>query len=74
MQENSNQNLMQEALRLAATPQGQQLLALLQQKGGEGLRGAMDQASEGNYDAAKKELSKLLKDPKMKQLLDSLGR
>lgn len=74
MQENSNQNLMQEALHLAAIAQGQQLLSLLQQKGGEDLRKAMDQASSGNYDPVKKELSKLLQDPKMKQLLQDLGR
>lgn len=74
MQENSNQKLIQEALRLAATPAGQQLLALLKQRGGDDLSGAMAQASAGDYAGVKQTLSQLLSDPQAKKLLDELGR
>ena len=74
MQENSNQFLIQEALRLANTPTGQQLLALLQKNGGDDLNKAMNSAAAGNYDQAKQTLSALLTDPEAKKLLDQLGR
>lgn len=74
MQENSNQFFIQEAMRLAGTPAGQQLLALLQKNGGDSLKTAMDQAAAGNYEQAKKALSSLLADPEAKKLLDRLGR
>lgn len=74
MQENSNQFLIQEALRLANTPAGQQLLALLQKNGGDGLNRAMDQAAAGNYEEAKQVLSVLMEDPQARKLLEQLGR
>ena len=74
MQENSNQFLIQEALRLANTPTGQQLLALLQKNGGDDLNKAMNSAAAGNYDQAKQTLSALLTDPEAKKLLEQLGR
>ena len=74
MQENSNQKMIQEALRLASTPAGQQLLALLQKNGGTELQDAMNQAATGNYDQAKKALASLMADPEAKKLLDQLGR
>ena len=74
MQENSNQNLIREAMRLAGTPAGQQLLALLQKNGGDGLKSAMDQAAAGDYEQAKQSLSALLSDPEAKKLLQQLGR
>lgn len=74
MQENSNQFLIQEALRLANTPTGQQLLTLLQKNGGSNLNAAMDHAAAGNYDQAKQALSALLSDPEAKKLLEQLGR
>lgn len=74
MQENSNQKMIQEALRLANTPTGQQLLALLQQKGGNDLETAMNHATSGDYDAAKQALAKLMADPQAQELLNKLGR
>lgn len=74
MQENSNQFLIQEALRLASTPTGQQLLALLQKNGGSNLNAAMNRAAAGDYDQAKQALSALLSDPEAKKLLEQLGR
>ena len=70
MQENSNQFLIQEALRLAKTPTGQQLLALLQKNGGSDLNAAMNRAAAGDYDQAKQALSALLSDPEAKKLLE----
>lgn len=74
MQENSNQFSIQEAMRLAATPAGQQLLALLQKNGGDSLQQAMNQAASGNYDQAKASLASVLADPETKKLLEQLGR
>lgn len=65
---------MQEALRLAQSPAGQQLLALLQQKGGSGLQQAVERAAAGDYTQAKQALSALLNDPEAKKILEQLGR
>lgn len=74
MQENSNQFMIQEALRLAGTPAGQQLLALLQKNGGDDLKNAMDRAAAGDYTQAKQALSALMQDPEALKLLQQLGR
>ena len=74
MQENSNQFLIQEAMRLAGTPAGQQLLAMLQKNGGASLQDAMNQAAAGNYEQAKSALSALLENPEAKRLLEQLGK
>ena len=73
MHENSNNFSMQEAMRLASTPAGQQLLALLQKNNGPELQSAMNQAAAGNYEQAKRALSSLLSDPEARKLLEQLG-
>lgn len=73
MQEKTNQNLIQEAIRLAGTPAGQQLLALLKNNGGDELNQAMNLAASGNCEQAKQILSELLSDPQAKMLLEQLG-
>lgn len=65
---------MQEALRLAQSPAGQQLLAILRQSGGEELRQAMASAATGDYQQAKQTLGTLLNTPEVKALLEQLGR
>ena len=65
---------MQEVLRLAASPAGQQLIALMQQKGGPKFEQAMQQASAGDYMGAKKAMESLLADPQAQRLLKELGR
>lgn len=67
-------NTMQEAMKLAATPAGQQLAKLLQENGGDELRQAMASAAAGNYDHAKQAIAALLNDPQAKKLLEQLGR
>ena len=74
MQKNSQDFSMQEALRLAKSPAGQQLLAMLQRADAEKIRQVMDQASAGDMDQAKKSISALLDTPEAKALLAQLGR
>ena len=65
---------MQEAMRLAQTSAGQQLLGILQRSGGEELRQAMEKAAAGDYTQAKQTLSVLLESEECKKLLEQLGR
>ena len=64
---------MQEAMRLAATPAGQQLIRLLQQQGGANFNSAMADAARGNYDDAKKALASAMASPEIQALLKQLG-
>ncbi len=73
MQNHSQNFSMQEAMRLAKSPAGQQLLALLQQKDSPALQAAMDQAATGNYAQAKDTLSALMASPDIKKLLAQMG-
>lgn len=61
MQKKSEDFSMQEALRLAKTPAGQQLLAALRQADPEKLQKIARQASAGNYTDAAQQLQSLLK-------------
>ena len=62
-----------EAQRLAQTPAGQQLMAMLHQKDSGELQRAMEQASSGNYKEAGKILQSLLSSPEARQLMQQLG-
>ena len=68
-----NQPSMQEMLRLAASPAGKQLIALMRQKGGEDLQKAMKLAAAGDYTQAKDALQSVLSDPQAQKLLKELG-
>ena len=72
MQKNSQNFSMQEALRLAESDAGQQLLALLQRSDSEKLRQAANQAASGNYDQVKQTLSFLLQNDEVQKLLKQL--
>ena len=74
MQKNSQDFSMQEALRLAQSPAGQQLLAILQRSDGAQLQKIKDQAAAGDYKNAAQMLNSLLSSQEAKQLLDQLGR
>lgn len=63
---------MAQLLKLARSPAGQQLLAMLQQSGGEALQTAIARASAGDYAQAQATLSSLLEDPKAQTLLKQL--
>ena len=76
MEQNSkmpNQPSMQEMLRLAASPAGKQLIALMQQKGGEDLQKAMKLAATGDYMQVKEAMESVLSDPQAQKLLKELG-
>lgn len=60
MQKNSQDFSMEEALRLAETPAGQQLLAMLQQADQSQLQRIAGQAAAGDYTNAAKQLKQLL--------------
>lgn len=72
--QNQNDSAMAEAMRLANTPAGQQLLQLLQKTGGEELQQAMAKAAAGDYSQAKKAIMALMQDPEAQKLLNQLGR
>ena len=73
MQKNSGNFSMEDAMALANSPAGQQLLALLQQSDPEALRRAMHQASSGNFIQAKDALTPLFASEEAKKLLQQLG-
>ena len=77
MENNSNhpnQPSMQEVYRLAASPVGQKLIALMQQKGGSDFQKALERAAAGDYSQAKRAIEALMADPQAQQLLKELGR
>ena len=71
---NPGADSIQEAKRIAASPAGQELIRLLQQKGGQPLQQALTKAAKGDYTDAKNTLSALLNNPDAQNLLDRLGR
>ena len=74
MQKNSQDFSMEEVMRLAKSPAGQQLLAMLQQPDGAQLQQAAQQASMGEYSQAGQTLQTLLSTPEAQKLLKELGR
>ena len=74
MQKNSQDFSMQEALRLAKSPAGQQLLAMLRSADSSRLDQAAAEVSAGDYAKASKTLSQLLSSPEIKQFLEEIGR
>lgn len=73
MKKNSQDFSIQEAQRLAKTPEGQKLMDLLQQKDNAKLQKAMQEASSGNYKEAGAILNSLLASPEAQQLIRQLG-
>ncbi len=72
--QNKQENFsMQDALRLANSPAGKELLSILQSKNDGSLQKAKNQAEKGEYDAVQKTLSGLLQDPKVRKLLEEMS-
>ena len=65
---------MQDILRMAQSPAGQQLIRILQQNGGQELQQAMAKAAAGDYSKAKEAISSLMQDPKVKKMMEEMGR
>jgi len=73
MEKNSQDFSVQKAKQLAQTPEGQQLMAMLQQKDSAQLQKAMEAASAGNYQQAGSLLQSLLSSPEARQLIKKMG-
>ena len=67
------EHAIQEAKKLAATAEGQQLAKMLQQLGGPNIQQAMDSAAAGDLSHAQQAITSLLKDPQARKLLELLG-
>lgn len=72
MRKNFDEFSTQEAMRLAQTQAGQQLLSHLQATHTDQMQQAMQQAKTGDYKAAMQSLSTFLSDPKTQALLRQL--
>ena len=72
MEKNSSNLSMQEALRLANTDAGQQLLALFSQMDSATREQAAAQAAAEDYAQVRKTLSGLLSSPQVRELLKQL--
>lgn len=69
----NNQEAIREAMRLAQTPAGQQLIRMLQAGNGQELQKAMDRAASGDFSAARQAVSALLRNPEAQKLLNQMG-
>ena len=63
-----------EMLRIAQTPEGRRLIALLQNADSATLNSALSSAKSGDYGSAKNALSNILSTPEAQELLKQLGR
>lgn len=74
MDEKSQKALMQEAMRIAASPQGKQLLSMLNQGQSDKLGKAMANYQAGNIREAKRILEEVLSSPQGKQIMEQMGK
>jgi len=72
MQKKSDDFSMQEAMRLANTPAGQQLLALLRQENGDKLQSIMQMAQSGDLKSAGNALQNILSSQNAQTLLKEM--
>ena len=73
MQKKNQDFSMEEVMRLAQSPAGQQLLAMLQQADTAKLQQAMTQAKTGDFSQASQTLSGILSSPEAQRLMKELG-
>ena len=73
MQNNKNNFSPEEAMALAKTPAGQQLIKILQKTNQAAVQDAIHQASAGNMEQVKQTLEPLLASPEIQKLLRQLG-
>ena len=73
MQNNPKNFSAQEAMDIAKSPAGQQLIAMLQKADKKAVNEAMKQATNGNMEQAKNALEPILSSPEIQQLLRQLG-
>ena len=73
MQKNSDNFSIQDAMRLAQSEAGQQLIAMLKTQNGNAVDQAMEQAAAGDFGQARQTLTALLSSPQIRALLEQLG-
>ncbi len=73
MQEKQGNFSMDEAMRLANSPAGQQLLELINRQPKDALSKAADLAAAGDFETAKQTLHALLASPEAQALMQQLG-
>ena len=73
MEKKSQDFSMEEVMRLAKSPAGQQLIAMLKQADNTKLQQAVTQAKTGDYTQASQTLSTMLSSPEAQKLLKELG-
>lgn len=73
MKKNSGDFSIEEAMRIANSPAGQQLFALLKRTDTAAINKAMDQAAAGNYSQVQDTISSLMANEEVKALLTQLG-
>ena len=73
MEKKSQDFSMEDVKRIAKSPAGQQLMALLKQQDSSALAQATAQAKAGDYAQAGQTLSALLSSPEAQKLMKELG-
>lgn len=63
-----------QLMRIAGSPEGQKLLTLLRNADSAALNAAVNNAQNGNLEAARSSLSEILNTPEARALLNQLGR
>lgn len=61
-----------ELLKIANSPDGQKLLSMIQERGGDQYAQAMQQAEHGDYSGAKEMISKIMSSPEAMQLIEKI--
>lgn len=63
---------MEEAMKLASSPEGKVLLSQLQQQYGQQVESAIAQAQSGNYEQVKSTLASIMETPIGKAIMEQL--
>ena len=74
MKGNFDELSMQDAMRLANSRTGQQLLSMMKNSDPKMLEKAASQAASGDYEQLKQTMSAFLSNPEMRALLEQLWR
>ncbi len=73
MNQKSDKFSMEQAARLASTPEGQQIMDLIRSQQGANLNSAIAKANAGDYGELQKSVQQLLSTPEAKKLLEKIG-
>ena len=61
-----------ELLKIANSPDGQKILSMIQERGGDQYAQAMQQSERGDYSGAKEMISKIMSSPEAMQLIEKI--